>query len=294
MDGARLSRYPHLLWPRFGIDGTDAPRRMEVDLNGGCHTLGLVRQGRHAVRWMTRGLERAWISETGNVHFLPVDDAHHTFVTEHAGPFRFETLILPRGHFRSILASEHHEPPPEWRRLLAPSDAILQAFMIHVCAAAAPRRPTCPGLPAATAGSGGMIMAAATAPARGAVRARAPAARASRTPTGGSMSQVKHFGVFAFKPGISAERIDHCFAEMRSMVGRIPGLLDMAHGVYESPEGLDDGFTHGFIMTFENAAARDAYLPHPEHERVKAIVVPCLERVVVFDFALLPGFHRSA
>ncbi len=44
MDGARLSRYPHLLWPRFGIDGTDAPRRMEVDLNGGCHTLGLVRQ----------------------------------------------------------------------------------------------------------------------------------------------------------------------------------------------------------------------------------------------------------
>ena len=107
------------------------------------------------------------------------------------------------------------------------------------------------------------------------------------------MTQVKHFGVFAFKPGISAERIDHCFAEMRSMVGRIPGLLDMAHGVYESPEGLDDGFTHGFIMTFENAAARDAYLPHPEHERVKAIVVPCLERVVVFDFAVLPGFHRS-
>lgn len=137
MDGARLSRYPHLLWPRFGIDGTDAPRRMEVDLNGSCHTLGLVRQGRHAVRWMTRGLERAWISETGNVHFLPVDDAHHTFVTEHAGPFRFETLILPRGHFRSILASEHHEPPPEWHRLLAPSDAILRDCMIRVCDAGA-------------------------------------------------------------------------------------------------------------------------------------------------------------
>jgi hypothetical protein len=47
---------------------------------------------------------------------------------------------------------------------------------------------------------------------------------------------------------------------------------------------MNDGFTHGFIMTFESPRARDEYLPHPEHERVKAIVVPCLERVIVFDF----------
>jgi hypothetical protein len=37
-------------------------------------------------------------------------------------------------------------------------------------------------------------------------------------------------------------------------------------------------------MSFDTAANRDAYLPHPEHERVRDIVVPCLERVVVFDF----------
>ncbi len=98
------------------------------------------------------------------------------------------------------------------------------------------------------------------------------------------MSQVKHFGVFAFKSGVTPAQIEHCFAEMRGMVGRIPGLLDMIHGAYDSPEGLDDGFTHGFIMSFDTAANRDAYLPHPEHERVRDIVLPCLERVVVFDF----------
>ena len=107
------------------------------------------------------------------------------------------------------------------------------------------------------------------------------------------MSQVKHFGVFAFKPGINPAMIDRCFAEMRAMVGKIPGLLDMTHGAYDSPEGLADGFTHGFIMTFENAAARNTYLPHPEHERVKAIVVPCLDRVVVFDFPVLPAFRQT-
>ncbi|MCU0748536.1 MAG: Dabb family protein [Akkermansiaceae bacterium] len=39
-------------------------------------------------------------------------------------------------------------------------------------------------------------------------------------------------------------------------------------------------------MSFDTAASRDAYLPHPEHERVRDIVVPCLERVVVFDFEI--------
>ena len=96
---------------------------------------------------------------------------------------------------------------------------------------------------------------------------------------------VRHFGVFQFKPGISPEQIETCFSEMQGMVGKIPGLLAMEHGPYESSEGLNDGFTHGFIMTFESASHRDAYLPHPEHERVKEIVVPCLERVVVFDFS---------
>lgn len=98
------------------------------------------------------------------------------------------------------------------------------------------------------------------------------------------MAQVKHYGVFQFKEGVSPEQIDRCFAEMKGMVGKIPGLLEMLHGPYDSSEGMNDGFTHGFIMTFDSSESRDAYLPHPEHERVKEIVVPCLQRVVVFDF----------
>lgn len=97
---------------------------------------------------------------------------------------------------------------------------------------------------------------------------------------------VRHFGMFQFKEGIDAPQIDNCFAEMNAMVGKIPGLLAMEYGPYESAEGLNDGFTHGFIMSFDTAASRDAYLPHPEHERVRDIVVPCLERVVVFDFEI--------
>lgn len=90
--------------------------------------------------------------------------------------------------------------------------------------------------------------------------------------------------MFQFHPEVTPDQIDQCFTEMRDMVGKVPGLLAMEHGPYDSPEGLNDGFTHGFVMTFDTASNRDAYLPHAEHERVKDIVVPKLARVVVFDF----------
>ena len=100
------------------------------------------------------------------------------------------------------------------------------------------------------------------------------------------MPHVKHFGVFQFKDGVSPVQIDECFSSMRGMVGSIPGLLDFSCGPYDSAEGLNDGYTHGFIMTFDSPEARDAYLPHEHHERVKEVVVPHLERLVVFDFNL--------
>ena len=97
---------------------------------------------------------------------------------------------------------------------------------------------------------------------------------------------VYHLATIVFKPDVTPATIKHCLAELESMVGRIPGLLTVHCGAYQSPEGLNDGFTHGFVMTFDTPANRDAYLPHPEHERVKAIVVPNVERVMVFDFTV--------
>jgi len=29
----------------------------------------------------------------------------------------------------------------------------------------------------------------------------------------------------------------------------------------------NQGFTHVYVITFEDEAARDAYLPHPEHQQ---------------------------
>lgn len=95
---------------------------------------------------------------------------------------------------------------------------------------------------------------------------------------------VRHFGVFQFKPEITDTQIEESFAALVDLKNKIPGLLEVEHGPYESAEGLNDGFTHGFIMTFDSPESRDAYLPHPDHLIVVDIVQPKLERLVVFDF----------
>lgn len=76
---------------------------------------------------------------------------------------------------------------------------------------------------------------------------------------------VRHVVIFKYKEGASAEQIKKITDAFRALKEKIPGILDFEHGVNNSPEGLNQGFTHVYMLTFENAAARDAYLPHPEH-----------------------------
>jgi hypothetical protein len=50
-----------------------------------------------------------------------------------------------------------------------------------------------------------------------------------------------------------------------------------------SPEGLEDGYHYGFIVTFATPQARDAYLNDPNHRPVAEAIGAAAERIVVFD-----------
>ena len=47
--------------------------------------------------------------------------------------------------------------------------------------------------------------------------------------------------------------------ELMELSENVPGIEDYVAGLNNSPEGLNKGYTHGFVMTFTDAAARDAY-----------------------------------
>lgn len=98
------------------------------------------------------------------------------------------------------------------------------------------------------------------------------------------MAKVKHIGLIRFKEGTSEEQIDNLFDQLLDLSETIEGVEDYVSGPNSSPEGLNEGFTHGFVMTFADSAARDAYLPHPEHQRFKDTFLPIIEKVVVLDF----------
>jgi hypothetical protein len=98
------------------------------------------------------------------------------------------------------------------------------------------------------------------------------------------MSKVKHIGLMKFKEGTPEDQIQSVFDSILDITETIPGIEDYVSGPNTSPEGLAQGYTHAFIITFADAAARDAYLPHPEHERVKSLMLPLLDSLAVVDF----------
>ena len=98
------------------------------------------------------------------------------------------------------------------------------------------------------------------------------------------MSKIKHIAFLKFKDGVSSEQIDQVFNDLLDISETIPGVEDYVAGPNASPEGQNQGYTHAFVMTFTDAAARDAYLPHPDHERFMATALPLVETVAVVDF----------
>lgn len=98
--------------------------------------------------------------------------------------------------------------------------------------------------------------------------------------------QVRHIVVFKYKPGTSEDQIAKVTKAFGELQNSIPGIVAFEHGVNDSPENKNLGFTHVYQMTFENADARDTYLPHPEHKKFGSLLgeLEILEDAFVVDY----------
>ena len=81
---------------------------------------------------------------------------------------------------------------------------------------------------------------------------------------------IRHVVIVCFKPGANVPEI---FAALKGLQEKIDGILHVSTGADCSPEGLQRGNTHGFTVDFRDAKSRDAYLPHPEHQKVGAMII---------------------
>ena len=112
----------------------------------------------------------------------------------------------------------------------------------------------------------------------------APSLRAqAATPPAGTL---RHIVVFKYKPGATEAQVKQVTDAFVALKTKIPNIISIEHGVNNSPEKRNQGFTHVYQVTFTNAAARDAYLPHPAHKEFGALLgkLGVLEEVFVVDY----------
>ncbi len=99
-----------------------------------------------------------------------------------------------------------------------------------------------------------------------------------------NQKMLRHVVLFKFKDTSSAEDVQSVADAFRNLPSAINEIKDFEWGTNNSPEGLADGFTHAFFVSFESEADREVYLPHPKHQEFVEILKPHLDKVLVVDY----------
>ena len=97
----------------------------------------------------------------------------------------------------------------------------------------------------------------------------------------GPIRHVVHFKFKKDADSAAVKKVEDAFAALKSKISQIESL---EWGTNVSPEGLDKGYTHCWIVTFKDGKDRDAYLVHPDHKAFVGVLKPVLEEAFVVDF----------
>ncbi|GJM29825.1 MAG: stress responsive protein [Cyclobacteriaceae bacterium] len=95
---------------------------------------------------------------------------------------------------------------------------------------------------------------------------------------------LRHVVLFKFKDDADPAAIARAEEAFVALPNKIPEIQDFEWGMNNSPEGLNKGFTHCYLLTFSSEEDRATYLPHPDHKAFGALLSDILEDVTVIDY----------
>jgi len=95
---------------------------------------------------------------------------------------------------------------------------------------------------------------------------------------------LRHVVIFKFKDSASEADVKKVVDAFRELPSKVPAVAEFEFGTNNSPEGLNDGFTHCFLITFKTEKDREAYLPHPAHAAFVEVLKPHLDKALVVDY----------
>ncbi len=99
-----------------------------------------------------------------------------------------------------------------------------------------------------------------------------------------SPAHYRHIVLFAFHPTASDDELRRLSDDFAQLPSQISDIRAFERGFNISTEQLDQGFTHAFLLTFDDSAACDRYRNHPAHLAFVERLKPVLAKVLVVDY----------
>ncbi|RMZ83956.1 hypothetical protein DV737_g1315, partial [Chaetothyriales sp. CBS 132003] len=109
---------------------------------------------------------------------------------------------------------------------------------------------------------------------------------------------IVHIVLFSFKSSVGAAGVNQICDQMIALKDNCihptsskPYIKSLTGGLDNSPEGVQGGITHVFVVVFDSAEDRDYYVnDDPAHAVFKELADKVVDKVQVIDYA--PGvFH---
>jgi hypothetical protein len=99
---------------------------------------------------------------------------------------------------------------------------------------------------------------------------------------------IKHIVLIKFKEDVSDEQINDCFFQLANLK-QVLAILSFKRIKYNSNEGLNQDFIHGFEMEFSDEVARDQYLNSEMHGKVAKNIIQYIHDfprgLIAFDYS---------
>lgn len=95
---------------------------------------------------------------------------------------------------------------------------------------------------------------------------------------------LRHVVMFGWKEGTDPAIVKKIVTAFRELPSKISQINGFEWGTNNSKEGLTQGLTHCFFLSFKSEEDRDAYLIHPDHKAFVALLKPAPDKITVLDY----------
>ena len=98
---------------------------------------------------------------------------------------------------------------------------------------------------------------------------------------------IRHIVLTKFRPDVSKEVIATIYKGLEDLSAALPGARGFTGGRSESPEQIERGYMHGFVIDFDDWAALETYRNNNAHKALGAQLVENaiggIEGILVLD-----------